>query len=45
LYLAISEDTFLDIFEDEIGRLVVEDYAIPLLIFDNETEVIVAWKD
>ena len=45
LYLAISEDTFLDIFEDDVGALVVEDYAIPLLVFDHRTEVVVAWKE
>jgi hypothetical protein len=45
LYLAISEDTFLDIFEDDVGTLVVEDYEIPLLVFDHKTEVVVAWKE
>ncbi len=45
LYLAISETDFLNILEEEIGQLIREDYSIPLLIFEENTEVIVAWKD
>ena len=47
LYLAVSEDTFLDVFEnlEEIGSLLLADYEIPLLIFDQTMEVIIAWKE
>jgi hypothetical protein len=44
LYLAISQETFQQIFEKDVGLLVVEDYDIALLVFNPHTEVIVEWK-
>jgi hypothetical protein len=43
LYLAVSEEAFADVFQKDIGLLVVEDYGIPLVVFDSEAEEIVRW--
>lgn len=44
LYVAIHEDVFIDVFEEEpLGQLLLEDYKIPLIIFNPEQEVIVGW--
>lgn len=43
LYLAISEYTYLNDFQRDIINLVVERYAIPLLVVDLEKEEIVQW--
>ncbi len=44
LYLAITQEVFQNIFEKDIGLLVIEDYDIDLLVFNPLTEEIVAWK-
>jgi len=43
LYLAIHQDVFLDIFEEPLGQILLEDYRIPLIIFDFRTKEIVKW--
>lgn len=43
LYLAIHKEAFLDIFEEPLGLLLLEDYHIPLIVFDLQTEVILKW--
>jgi XisH protein len=43
LYLAVHNEVFIDIFEEPIGLLMLEDYQIPLLVFDIKTEVILKW--
>jgi len=44
LYVAIHEEAFSDIFAEEpLGKLVLEDYKIPLIVFNPETEVITRW--
>jgi len=43
LYLAISEATYLNDFQRDIIKLVVERNAIPLIVVDLEKEAIVQW--
>ena len=43
LYLAIHNEAFLDIFEEPLGRLLLEDYRVPLIVFDLHEEVILKW--
>ena len=43
LYVAINEDTFLDVFQSEIGDLLLADQTMPLIVFDPENEVILQW--
>lgn len=43
LYLAVHQEVFLDIFEEPLGHILLEDYRIPLIIFDFRTEEIVKW--
>ncbi|WP_410174718.1 element excision factor XisH family protein [Nostoc commune] len=44
LYIAVHEDVFTDIFEEEpLGKLILEDYKIPLIVFNPKREVIVRW--
>ncbi|MEH2319587.1 element excision factor XisH family protein [Nostoc sp.] len=44
LYIAVHEDVFTDIFEEEpLGKLILEDYKIPLIVFNPKQEVIVRW--
>ncbi|MDF5708086.1 MAG: element excision factor XisH family protein [Nostoc sp. S4] len=44
LYIAVHEDIFTDIFEKEpLGKLILEDYKIPLIVFNPKREVIVRW--
>lgn len=44
LYLAVSEEAFQGVFAEDIGQLIIEDYRIPLIVLDEEMEVIVVWK-
>lgn len=43
LYLAIHKEVFLDIFEEPIGKLLLEDYKIPLIVFDVKMEELIKW--
>lgn len=43
LYLAVHKEVFLDVFEEPLGRLLIEDYRVPLVVFDLQTEEIVQW--
>lgn len=43
LYLAIRQDTYRSIFEDEIGQILLESEKVKLIVFDPETEVILQW--
>jgi hypothetical protein len=42
LYLAIDQKTFRNIFQKDVGLLVIEDYDIALIVFNTQTEVIAA---
>ena len=43
LYLAIRKATFHNLFEGDIGQILLENQRIRLIVFDPETEVIVKW--
>ena len=43
LYLAIHAEVFFDVFEEPLGKLLLDDYKISLIVFDLEKETIVKW--
>jgi len=43
LFLAMPEVPFVDIFNEPIGKLLLENERVRLLVFDPETEVIRQW--
>jgi hypothetical protein len=43
LYLAINEETFVNLFEEPIGKLLLDNRRVRLLVFDPQTEVIRRW--
>jgi len=43
LYLAIRQAVFLDLFEEPIGKLLLENNRMSLIVFDPQREVIVKW--
>lgn len=43
LYLAIRESIFVDLFEEDLGKLLLERQVLNLLAFDPETEAITRW--
>ena len=43
LYLGIREDTFMEVFQDPIGEIVLENNRLKLLVFNEEKEVITQW--
>ena len=43
LYLAVRQATFVDLFEEPIGKLLLENQRVRLIVFDPKTEAIVKW--
>lgn len=43
LYLAIRRATFHNLFEEDIGQILLENKRIRLIVFDPSTEVIIKW--
>lgn len=43
LYLAISDEVYLDFFQEEIAQMVVENQHLKLIIFDANKAEIVKW--
>jgi hypothetical protein len=43
LYLAVSEAAFTDIFEEPVGRLLIEAQRVRLIVFQPEREEISRW--
>ena len=43
LYLAIRQDTFIEIFQDPIGEILLENKRLKLLVFDEVEEEIQQW--
>jgi len=43
LYLAIREAVFVDLFEEPIGRILLENQRIRLIVFNPQAEEIVKW--
>jgi hypothetical protein len=43
LYLAVRRTIFLDLFAELIGRVLLDNRRLNLMVFDPRTEVIVQW--
>jgi hypothetical protein len=43
LYLGIREATFVDLFGEPVGELLLENQRLRLIVFNPRTEVIVQW--
>jgi hypothetical protein len=43
LFLAISEDVYVDLFQEPIGSLLLENRRLQLIVFEPFKEVIVKW--
>ena len=44
LYLAVHEEVFSTVFEESLGRMIVDKNHLKLLIFNRTEEVIVKWN-
>ena len=45
LYLAIRDASFLKLFEQEVGQILIENQVLKLLTFNPDQEVITRWID
>jgi XisH protein len=43
LYLAIRQQTYSELFQEPIGKILIENQRLYLLVFDSEREVILEW--
>jgi hypothetical protein len=43
LYLAVSEDIWIELFQEPLGQLLLAKKPLRVLVFDPEREVIVQW--
>ena len=43
LYLAIRQRVFVEVFEEEIGKMLLEQGILKLIVFDPKVEAIVQW--
>jgi XisH protein len=43
LYLAIRESTFINLFQDELGKLLLERQKLKIITFDSDREEITQW--
>jgi hypothetical protein len=43
LLMAVTEDTFLEVFEEPLGKLVIEKQKLAMIVFDPEAEEIKQW--
>jgi hypothetical protein len=43
LYLAIHAEVYFDVFEEALGKILLDDYKMSLIVFDLEKETIVKW--
>ena len=43
LYLAVREMVYVDLFEEEIGKMLLERNVLKLISFDPEEEVVTRW--
>ena len=43
LYLAVTEEVFLDVFDEPLGKLLIEQEKLLLVVFDPQTEEIKQW--
>ncbi|MBF0100078.1 MAG: XisH family protein [Desulfobacterales bacterium] len=45
LYLAVHKEVFFDIFEEPLGKLLLDDYRVPIIVFDFKKEEIIKWME
>lgn len=43
LYVAVADQVWHDVFDEPLGRLMIEDLRLKLCVFDEQQEVIVRW--
>ncbi len=43
LYLAVPDDILRDVFDEPLGQLIVSDYALRIIGFEPQDEVITRW--
>ena len=43
LYLAIRQETYSELFEEPVGKILLENQRLCLLVFDSEQEIILKW--
>jgi hypothetical protein len=43
LYLAVRRETYQEVFEESVGKLLLDNQHIRILVFDEDAEVIVKW--
>lgn len=43
LYLAMPSDIYTDLFEDDLGRLIIAHQQLKIILFNPETEEITRW--
>lgn len=43
LYLAIHEEAFVEVFEEPIGKVLLENQRFKIIVFDKIQEVIIKW--
>jgi len=43
LYLAVRRKTFQEVFEEPLGRLLIDNNRVRLFVFDEEPEEVVRW--
>lgn len=43
LYLAVRDSTFVNLFQDDLGKLLLERQALKIMTFDPEQEEITQW--
>ncbi|MDZ8257813.1 MAG: element excision factor XisH family protein [Nostoc sp. ChiQUE01b] len=43
LYLVIRQQTYSELFQEPIGKILIENQRLCLLVFDSELEVILKW--
>lgn len=43
LYLAVTDEVYKSVFEEEVGQILLEDQVIRLITFNTDQEEIVQW--
>ncbi|MEH2415625.1 element excision factor XisH family protein [Nostoc sp.] len=43
LYLAIRQETYSELFQEPIGKILLENQRLCLLVFDSKREVVLQW--
>ena len=43
LYLAVTDEVYKSVFEEEVGQILLEDQVIRLMTFNTDQEEIVQW--